>query len=137
MHTLYVRLVGITGSNVGRVALPIIPTHAHVVHAFANNRLVSRVRLTIPLQEPLCGLTSVSVARGLPFHTQVYLPCTLGATQSVCVARYLRRLTMAKGKQGGEGGRAATPPGPALMYPVHRNPCFFYCSPFVLRHAVS
>ena len=39
-------------------------SYAHVVHAFANSRLVSRVRLNIPQQEPLCDLEGVSVTLG-------------------------------------------------------------------------
>lgn len=42
----------------------VLHSYAHVVRAFAYSRLVSRVRLNIPLQEPLCDLTGVSVTRG-------------------------------------------------------------------------
>ena len=72
MHTYNVRLVGITGSKDSFRYIGLPPTdatwdlhsYAHVVRAFAYSRLVSRVRLNIPQQEPLCDLTGVSVTRG-------------------------------------------------------------------------
>ena len=72
MHTYNVRLVGITGSEDSFRHIGLQPTdatwdlhsYAHVVRAFANSRLVSRVRLNIPQQEPLCDLEGVSVTLG-------------------------------------------------------------------------